>query len=294
MFPKTISLVGPVEFDPNSTFGQLWGEAMRVDCHNHSLWVDPFACALTSEKNSDEFRFALASVWSINMVVGSYCFPRYVAALAARAQEDSIRYGLLENAWDESGAYAHQTRSHFWLAVRLARLLGLSDQQIEDICPLPEAQEYTDEHHKQCAQGDFGFALGMICLIEEFTTPEFTAIFKTFLSSCESGLGMSKEDFVLKGGAEYFTANISDDERHRQEMPSLVATWLRSTGVDLDSGPAVISALKPVREGARYSAELRRRFFSGIYNFVEHGGRIQDLIDPSQSKATNEGCLQLT
>jgi pyrroloquinoline quinone (PQQ) biosynthesis protein C len=284
MFPKTISLHDSIEFNPNSTFGRLWSEAMIVDCHRHALWSDPLACALNDENTGDEFRFALASVWSTNMVVGSYCFPRYVAALSARAQEDAIRYGLLENAWDESGSYGHKSRSHFWLAVRLSRLLGLSDQEIGNIRPLPEAQEYTDEHYNQCSQGDFGFALGMICLIEEFTTPEFTAIFSAFLSSCESGLGMSKEDFVLKGGAEYFTANIADDERHRREMPSLVATWLRSNEVDLDSPTDVVKALKPVREGARFSADLRQRFFAGIYRFVEQGGRFRDLVHSWQTE----------
>jgi pyrroloquinoline quinone (PQQ) biosynthesis protein C len=51
--------------------------------------------------------FQLASAWAVNMVVGSYCFPCYVAALAARAEDDAVRHGLLENAWDESGGYAH-------------------------------------------------------------------------------------------------------------------------------------------------------------------------------------------
>jgi len=277
MFPEGISLAQAAEFRPDTVFGRLWEEAMAVDCHGHALWKDPFVRALTDETSRDEFCFALASVWSTNMVAGSYCFPRYVAALAARAKGDAIRYGLLENAWDESGSYRHTSRSHFWLAVRLARLLGLSDSEIERISPLPEAQGYTDEHYNQCAQGDFGFALGMICLIEEFTTPEFTIIFKAFLRSCDSALGMSPENFVLKGGAEYFTANIADDERHRQEMPSLVASWLCSNGVNLDSRVEVATALEPVREGARYSANLRRQFFNGIYSFVEQGGRFRDL-----------------
>ncbi len=256
---------------------------MRIDCHEHVLWSDPFASALRDDRIDNEFRFALASVWSTNMVVGSFCFPRYVAALAAGAEQDAVRYGLLENAWDESGAHGHKARSHFWLAVRLGRLLGLSDEEIEGISPLPQAQEYTDEHYRQCSEGDFGFALGMICLIEEFTTPEFTAIFNAFLSSCKVGLGMSKEEFVLKGGAEYFTANISDDERHRQEMPSLVATWFHSRGVDLNSPAEVKDALKPIREGARHSAGLRQAFFSGIFSFVEQGGRFRDLVSRERS-----------
>lgn len=278
MFPKHVTLSEPLEFEPSSTFGRLWSDAMRADCHEHELWHEPFVNALRGMNGNCELSFTLASVWSINMVVGSYCFPRYVAALASRAEQDAVRYKLLENAWDESGGHGHKARSHFWLAVRLAGLLGLSHHQITNLTPLPEAQAYTDEHYNQCAFGDFGFGLGMICLIEEFTTPEFTAIFQAFLRSCEAGLGLSKDDFVLRGGAEYFTANISDDERHRQEMPSLVATWFRSNGVDLSNHSAIEEALKPIRQGARYSADLRRKFFQGIYEFVERGGRFQDLI----------------
>jgi pyrroloquinoline quinone (PQQ) biosynthesis protein C len=213
------------------------------------------------------------------MVVGSYCFPRYVAALAARAEQDAVRHGLLENAWDESGSYNHTSRSHFWLAVRLARLLGLSDIEIERIRPLPEAKAYTDGHYRQCAAGDFGFALGMICLIEEFTTPEFTMIFKAFLRSCKSGIGLDPASFILNGGAEYFTANIADDERHRQEMPRLVATWLFANGINLDNPSEVTKGLEPVRAGARHSANLRQEFFDDIYHFVNAGGMYRDLVD---------------
>lgn len=251
---------------------------MRSDCHRHPVWDGRFAQSLIGNECPVTEMFFLASVWSVNMVAGSYCFPRYVAALAARAEQDAVRHGLLENAWDESGGHNHTCRSHFWLAVRLARLLGLSDSEIERIKPLPEAQRYTDEHYRQCAQGEFGFAFGMICLIEEFTTPEFTMIFKAFLRSCQAGMEMSPSDFILKGGAEYFTANIADDERHREDMPRLVATWLHANGVDLESPSAIADALKQVREGVRHSADLRAEFFEGIVRFVEEGGTFRDLV----------------
>lgn len=283
MFPSKVSLAPATEFNQDSVFGQIWAESMEIDCHSHPLWRDSFVQTLSSKDSREHFCFALASVWSINMVVGSYCFPRYVAALASRAEQDAFRYGLIENAWDESGAYGHTNRSHFWLAVRLARLLGLSDSEIERILPLPEAQIYTDEHYQQCVSGDFGFALGMICLIEEFTTPEFTLIFKSFLTSARYGLHLDPTDFVLNGGAEYFTANISDDERHRQEMPSLVATWLRAGGINLNDPTEVLKGLEPIRAGAKYSADLRQQFFQGIYKFVSRGGTFRDLICPEAS-----------
>lgn len=271
MFPNQIYLRPASSVDPDSVFKTAWGEAMRVDCHEHPVWNDSFVKSLCDIRSPSTIRFALASAWSVNMVAGSYCFPRYVAALAGRAEQDAVRHGLLENAWDESGSYGHTCRSHFWLAIRLARLLGLSDDQIEHIKPLPEAQDYADEHYRQCASGEFGFALGMICLIEEFTTPEFTIIFKSFLSSCKEGMGMEPDEFILKGGAEYFTANIAADERHREQMPILVATWLQANGVDLEDHAKLEKGLEPIRAGARHSSDLRQKFFEGIYEFVWGG-----------------------
>jgi pyrroloquinoline quinone (PQQ) biosynthesis protein C len=279
-WPSRVSLVTAEEHGGCSeSFRTEWAGLMQNCCHGHPVWKDNFVASLTSSGSTDRLRFHLASVWATNMVVGSYCFPRYVAALAARAEQDAVRHGLLENAWDESGSYNHTSRSHFWLAVRLARLLGLSDIEIERIRPLPEAKAYTDEHYRQCAAGDFGFALGMICLIEEFTTPEFTMIFKAFLRSCKSGIGIDPESFILNGGAEYFTDNIADDKHHREEMPRLVATWLFANGVNLDNPSEVTKGLEPVRAGARHSTKLRQEFFDGIYRFVNAGGTCRDLVD---------------
>ncbi len=162
--------------------------------------------------------------------------------------------------------------------MKLAHLLGLSDTEIEHICPLPDAQTYTDEHYYQCISGDFSFALGMISLIEEFTTPEFTLIFKAFLRSCRVGLYMNAEDFVIKGGAEYFTVNIADDERHRGEMPRLVATYLHNIGVNLTNSKDIKKGLEPVLAGVKHSANLRQKFFEGIYSFVKGGGTFKKLV----------------
>jgi pyrroloquinoline quinone (PQQ) biosynthesis protein C len=279
MFPAKLNFKRIVQLEASSPFMRAWSEAMAADCHGHPLWSGPFATVLTGGEPSATRAFKLASVWSVNMVIGSYCFPRYVAALASRADADAVRHGLLENAWDESGSHQHTSRSHFWLAVRLARLLGLSDAEIERVRPLPEAQKYTDEHYRQCAAGDFGFALGMISLIEEFTTPEFTMIFRAFLLSCKAGLGLEPSEFILNGGAEYFTANIADDERHREDMPRLVGTWLHSNGVNLNRPTEVERSLEAIRAGARYSADLRQEFFDGIYHFVSNGGTFRDLVE---------------
>jgi pyrroloquinoline quinone (PQQ) biosynthesis protein C len=278
VFPPSIDLAIGGFLSTSPAFKAAWQDMMNEVCHGHSVWQSPFSGVLRDRATDPRLRFNLAATWSVNMLSGSYCFPRYVCALAARAEQDVTRYGLIENAWDEAGSYGHTARSHFWLAVELSRLLGLSDAEITRVRALPESQQYTDEHYRQCAEGEFEFALGMICLIEEFTTPEFTMIFKTFLHSCEVGLGMSPDDFILKGGAEYFTANIADDERHREEMPQIVAAGLRLRGVNLDDATAIRASLKAVRDGAYYSSSLRQTFFQGIFDFVRAGHTYRDLI----------------
>lgn len=279
MYPKRISLVVPNTSNNDETlFGNIWLDMVDAECHNHKIWSSDFMQVLKSPESEPKIRYQLAATWATNMVVGSYCFPRYVAALASRSEQDIVRHGLLENAWDESGGPHHTSRSHFWLAVRLARLLGLSDAGIESITALPDAQNYTDKHYKECAEGDFAVGLGMICLIEEFTTPEFTIIFRALLDSCNDGAGITPDEFVLGGGAEYFTANISDDERHREEMPKLVAAYLRESGVDLNNATEIEGALIGVREGMRLSISLRERFFGGIYDFVKSGSEFHKLI----------------
>lgn len=279
MFPEKINLLAPIEIKNHPYFIEAWTQTVNDSCFNHKVWDSDFILSLKNTNLDQTFVFQLAAVWSTNMVHGSYCFPRYSVALAARAEEDSVRYGLIENAWDEAGAYSHHSRSHFWLAVKLARLLQLSDNEIEAIIPLVKGKKYTDEHYRVCSEENFGFGLGTICLIEEFTTPEFSTILNAFLWTVEKGLGISTSEFILNGGAEYFTANISDDERHREEMPKVVATYLLSSGVDLSNRDQIADALIPIKNGMLFSADLRKEFYEDIYNFVVKGGTFRNLLN---------------
>src|SRR4051812_17910812 len=117
-WPPSVSLLTTNTINPSEAFFAAWRRTVTECCNDHPIWHRPFIQALTDELTSEEEKFALASVWVVNMVIGSYCFPRYIAALASRTEHDAIRHGLLENAWDESGSHGHISRSHFWLAVR--------------------------------------------------------------------------------------------------------------------------------------------------------------------------------
>lgn len=264
-----------------SAFGEfknIWNEVMTAECHQHEIWQGDFCETLNNPDESTELKFRLASVWGANMVMGSFCFPKYVAVLASRTESDYIRHGLLENAWDESGGQHHTSRSHYWLAVKLMKALGITEPEVEQITPIPEALNYAKLHYEACRDEDLAIGLGMISLIEEFTTPEFTMIFNALLQSCSRNLDVTQNEFILNGGGEYFTANIADDERHREEMPRLVFNYLVNEGHQLRDITEFRQSLEQIRLGIRLSIKLRREFFNGISNFVSKGGDIRAMI----------------
>jgi pyrroloquinoline quinone (PQQ) biosynthesis protein C len=262
-----------IRTDVNLTaeFRETWNDGFQEICHRAPVWHDPFFRALEDRGGPPQRRRELASVWCLSMLLGSYSFPRYVAALASRADLDVVRHGLLENAWDEAGATHRLSRSHFWLAVRLAQGLGFNVAEANALPALEASARYVHAHHAEALSGDFEKALGMICLIEEFTTPEFTRVASGLLGALTEMHPESVDQFLLSGGGEYFTANIADDERHREEMPKIAAAHLLGRGVDIYSSSEVGQALEVIFEGARYSMSLRHDFLQEIFEKVDDG-----------------------
>lgn len=252
----------------SSLFANLWRGMVERECMSHSIWQSRFIKALESRDTDKILKFRLASCWAENMLAGSYYFPAYVASLASRASSDTVRHGLLENAWDESGGVHHKSRSHFWLAARLNEVLGTTSYEGGEVVILTPSQNYIAQHLEVCRKGEFELALGMICLIEEFTTREFTTIFNALIDSIEVAGDMPVSRFLLDGGSEYFTANISDDERHREEMPRLVYSKFIEENKDLSSEGKINEALFSIEQGMRLSLELRADFFEKIFEEV--------------------------
>jgi hypothetical protein len=224
----------------------------------------------------------LLSVWATNMVHVSFNFPRYAATLAARAEEDAIRQGLLENAWDEAGGNEHITRSHVWHAVRLARFVGIADDELERLEPLPTARRYTEEHLRCSREAeDILFPVGMICLIEAWAVPLFQFLERAWERGVLGATG-SLEAFE-QHGRPYFEQNIRDDGRHSVDMADVLAAVLDSRGVPLDDRKLIDEALEPAKRGGEYSATLRAHFYDEVFRFVKNGHTQRDLIRASSS-----------
>jgi len=211
------------------------------------------------------------------MVHISFNFPRYAAILAARTEEDAVRHGLLKNAWDESGGEEHTARSHVWVAARLARFVGVTDEEIERLKPLSSAQKYTEEHLRSAREAeDILFPLGMICLIEAWAVP----LFQFLESAWERALinaKISPEQFEQHGRI-YFAQNMKDDGRHSVDMADVLVAVLDSRGVPLDDRELIDQALEPAKRGGEYSAHLRAQFYDEVFGFVKTGHTERELI----------------
>ncbi|GEM_PF-2713411 len=267
-----------------AAFAEVWRKMMQKECHEHGVWSSSFFRILNDEKGDVCARFELATVWAANMLHGSAMFPNYVLSLASRISPemnlamDTIRHGLVENAWDELGSLGHTKRSHFWLVVRLNQLLGLTEAELQQVKPLDGTLQYVSTHYNECRHGDMRRAMGLLCVIEESTAHEFVMIRDAMVATVEAATGMKQQEFIDREGAEYFNANIEDDERHKLAMPSLVASWLACDGVDMEDAAKIENGLLPFRSGIRWGIALRETFFNAIYHFVQSGGTFRSLV----------------
>jgi pyrroloquinoline quinone (PQQ) biosynthesis protein C len=262
MIPERLHLEREIELPP--TFKKAWDRIVQEECHNHAIWESEFMKVMTSSVSSPKQAYGLVRLWAINNLIASWSFPRYSLLLAAKAPSDFTRHLLIANAWDESGGSQFPRLSHFRMAVNLCQLFGFNKDEIENPKPLNTTKEHVNGHFQSCKNDSFEFGIGMLCLIEEMTTPEFTRILNSLTKSWENGSGKALPDFILSGSA-YFTENIEADERHRLEMAEIVAANLKIKGVNLEDEQQVEKALEPVRDGMKKSIQLRHDFLEGVF-----------------------------
>jgi len=250
------------------TFKNVWDRIVENECHSNAIWESNFMKIVTSSHSSSKQAYELVRLWAINNLIASWSFPRYSLLLAAKAPSDFIRHLLIANAWDESGGSQFPRLSHFRMAVDLCKLFGFNKDEIENPKPLKTIKEHVNGHFESCLNDSFEFGLGMLCLIEEMTTPEFIRILNSLTKSWEIGSGKALTDFIL-GGSAYFTENIEADERHRLEMAEIVAASLKIKGINLEDEIEVTKALEPVRNGMKKSIGLRHNFLEGVFSEIQ-------------------------
>ncbi len=250
---KSIALnTGGIEID--ETFSQEWAQISSA-VTEHPLWTDPFADTLKNYEQNPTQAYALVLNWTKQMYHGSLAFPRYVGNLVGRAENHSAGRMLAINAAVERG-YPDEHRSHFLLAVDLLRAMGLSDDEIVNIPKSLYSTQYIENHLDYTRSKSLAKAVGCLGIgIEALTTHEFTMLGNAYLRTAH---GSVEKIYQSQG---YFTENILADAQHTCEFER-IAYLLWKSGETPEDLKELIGEL---REGALFSLDQRRLFFTGIY-----------------------------
>jgi pyrroloquinoline quinone (PQQ) biosynthesis protein C len=156
--------------------------------------------------------------------------------------------------------YPDENMSHYLLAVDMLRAIGLTDTQIVSIQMLPDSQSYIEGHLNYTR--DQALARGIGCLgigIEELTKMEFNRLGNAFIKSSQLTGVLTPEDAYREQG--YFVANIMADEQHSTEFAEIGFLAHKAGEIPRD----LTTCFAQIHEGARYSLDLRQKFFDGVY-----------------------------
>ena len=246
---------------------------VKANLFDNDIWELEFFRMLENPSRP-HIKWEMLVTWAENMMRASYGFQTYVLTLAARAQDEKVRRLLLENAWEELGDHEYPKRSHFQMICNLSRLCGIPEENIKCPSMLPTSKNHIQTHIERCKNAPFLQALGMIFLIENLTRLEFEKLLRGFIKFWEIGTGRPLEDFVLNGGTEYFTSNMEADDGHAEDVEVMIIECLQSAGVDINDEKQLQPYLDEISRGMAESAELRKGFLKGVYDFVLSQHRI--------------------
>jgi len=174
-----------------------------------------------------------------------YCryFPRFLAAAAANIQDDKTRMPIIENLWEEHGE-GKLSKSHRILFNKFAAALGVSEEALDRVEPLPTTRICCDNLLNLCQDKPFQQSLGALGPgTEFFTNEEYSIIAK----------GLKTYDFLTDDDIEFWTVHISLDEHHYSDMLQSLAPWTNS-----------VENRYLIKAGAKQAIDLELLFWEGL------------------------------
>ena len=146
-----------------------------------------------------------------------YHFPRFLAATAANIPNDTARFPIIKNLWEEHGE-GNIEKSHRTLYQNFAKALQLNIGNLETIKALESTKYCVESLLKLCRQTHFLESLGALGPgTEFFTSAEYQKIAD----------GLLKYDFFRKDDILFWTVHISLDEAHYSDMMNVLIPYVK-------------------------------------------------------------------
>ncbi|MGB1205800.1 MAG: TenA family transcriptional regulator [Chitinophagales bacterium] len=174
-----------------------------------------------------------------------YCFhfPRFLAATAANIPDDTARFPIIENLWEEHGE-GNIKKSHRTLYQNFAKALELNIGNLSTIKALDSTKFCVENLLKICQQTHFLESLGALGPgTEFFTSEEYQKIAD----------GLLKYDFLNETNMLFWTVHISLDENHYSDMMNVLIPYIEN-----------LENQRLITRGAKQAVELELLFWNGL------------------------------
>jgi len=171
-------------------------------------------------------------------------FTRFISAIHANCPDQDGRKLLAENLWEEHGCGV-KGRDHYSLVRRLARSLGASDADLDNVQPLPETANYINHCFNVTRDGSFVESMTALGIGVERPIPGF---FGSMAKHLCSNYGLVPSDI------QYLLVHVSEDEMHARRAEELISASANTT-----------ESREKAKQALREMLVVKRRFAEALY-----------------------------
>jgi len=154
-------------------------------------------------------------LWTLQASLVVRVFTCFVSAIHSNCPNRGAQQLLAENLWEEHGQ-GRPERDHYALIRKLARSLGATDSEFDNVIPLPETAQYIDHCFNVTRNTTFVESMTALGLGIESFMPAF---FGALATSLCSHYGLSPDD------VEYLSVHVSEDETHSRRALELIERY---------------------------------------------------------------------
>jgi pyrroloquinoline-quinone synthase len=183
-------------------------------------------------------------LWVLQASLVVRVFTCFVSAIHSNCPNREAQQLLAENLWEEHGR-GRPERDHYALIRKLARSLGATESELDNVKPLPETDRYIDHCFNVTRNTTFVESMTALGLGIEFFMPAF---FGALATSLCSRYGLSPDD------VEYLSVHVSEDETHSRRALELIEAYA-------DTDDIKQKAKKTLRD----MLLVKRRFAEAVY-----------------------------
>jgi pyrroloquinoline quinone (PQQ) biosynthesis protein C len=184
-------------------------------------------------------------LWALQASLVVKEFTRFISAIHANCQHRQAQQLLAENLWEEHGEGINNN-DHYSLIRKLARSMGATDRELNEVQPLHETTEYIDHCLKITRELSFVESMTAIAIGIEIYMPAF---FGALADALCSSYGLTRDD------VEYLMVHVVEDKTHARRALELIEEYANT--------PAIKENCK---QALREILHVKTRFALAVYD----------------------------